>query len=116
VALRRPDVQANDIGTVIDEAAASYFEKVVDEAVAQGARLLVGNKRERALYSPTVIDRVQPAMTVLREETFGPVSPIISFKDMFTGMYKYRFGYLDRRPRATRRSSYRDILLGDAVS
>lgn len=69
----------NDMGTVIDEAAARLFEARVNEAVAQGARLLVGNRRDGALYSPTVIDRVDPKMTVVREETFGPVSPIITF-------------------------------------
>jgi putative phosphonoacetaldehyde dehydrogenase len=77
-----PTDKANEMGTVIDEAAARYFEQVVGEAVAQGARLLVGNRREGALYSPTVLDRVRPEMTVVREETFGPVSPIIAFKDI----------------------------------
>jgi acyl-CoA reductase-like NAD-dependent aldehyde dehydrogenase len=71
-----------EMGTVIDEAAARLFEARVDEAVAGGARLLLGNRREGALYSPTVLDRVDPAMTVVREETFGPVSPIISFRDV----------------------------------
>ena len=69
----------NDMGTVIDEAAAKLFEARVEEAVSQGARLLTGNKREGAVYSPTVIDRVDPVMTVVRQETFGPVSPIITF-------------------------------------
>ncbi|MBS0445063.1 MAG: phosphonoacetaldehyde dehydrogenase [Proteobacteria bacterium] len=68
-----------EMGTVIDEAAARLFESRVDEAVAQGARLLVGNRREGALYSPTVIDLVDPKMTLVREETFGPVSPIVTF-------------------------------------
>src|SRR6195952_2147512 len=68
-----------DMGTVIDEAAARLFESRVNEAVAQGARLLVGNQRDGALYSPTVIDQVRPEMTVALEETFGPVSPIITF-------------------------------------
>jgi acyl-CoA reductase-like NAD-dependent aldehyde dehydrogenase len=40
----------------------------------------VGNVRRGALYSPTVIDHVLPAMLVAKEETFGPVSPIIRFK------------------------------------
>jgi phosphonoacetaldehyde dehydrogenase len=71
-----------EMGTVIDEAAARSFEARVNEAVAQGARLLVGNQREGALYSPTVIDRVTPEMTVAREETFGPVSPIIRFANI----------------------------------
>jgi putative phosphonoacetaldehyde dehydrogenase len=74
--------KANEMGTVIDEAAATLFESRVNEAVAQGARLLVGNQRRGALYAPTVLDRVDPAMTVAREETFGPVSPIIRFKDI----------------------------------
>ena len=70
------------MGTVIDEAAARLFEARVDEAVSQGARLLVGNQREGALYSPTVLDRVRPEMTLVREETFGPVSPILTFADI----------------------------------
>ncbi len=77
-----PADRANDMGTVIDEAAARHFQAVVDEAIAQGARLLVGNQREGAMYSPTVLDRVRPEMTVVREETFGPVSPIVTFKNI----------------------------------
>jgi putative phosphonoacetaldehyde dehydrogenase len=72
------DMNVN-MGTVIDEAAARSFELRVNEAVAQGARLLIGNKREGALYSPTVLDNVRPEMTLVREETFGPVSPILTF-------------------------------------
>ena len=68
-----------DMGTVIDEPAACRFEAAVNEAVAHGARLLVGNLRRGALYSPTVLDRVTADMTVVREETFGPVSPVIRF-------------------------------------
>lgn len=71
-----------DMGTVIDAEAAALFESRVKEAVAQGARLVLGNHRDGARYSPTVIDRVDPAMTVVREETFGPVSPIITFRDI----------------------------------
>ena len=71
-----------EMGTVIDEAAARLFESRVDEAVAQGARLLAGNRREGALYAPTVLDRVDPRMTVALQETFGPVSPIIAFADI----------------------------------
>jgi len=62
---------ALDMGTVIDERSAIRFESVVNEAIAQGARLLIGNVRRGALYSPTVIDQVTPQMTVVREETSG---------------------------------------------
>ena len=69
-----------DMGTVIDEAAARSLEARVNDAVAHGARLLYGNIRAGALYSPTVLDGVTPQMPLVRQETFGPVSPLISFK------------------------------------
>ena len=71
-----------EMGTVIDEPAARLFEARVNEAVAQGAKLLVGNQRQGALYAPTVIDRVDPKMTVVKQETFGPVSPVIRFRNV----------------------------------
>jgi putative phosphonoacetaldehyde dehydrogenase len=71
-----------DMGTVIDERAAMLFERRVHDAVAQGARLLHGNRRDGASYSPTLIDRVRGEMEVVREETFGPVSPVLTFKDV----------------------------------
>ncbi|WP_416400949.1 phosphonoacetaldehyde dehydrogenase [Alicycliphilus denitrificans] len=71
-----------DMGTVIDEPAARHFEQVVDEAIAGGARLLAGHVRRGALYAPTVLDQVRPEMTVVKHETFGPVSPVIRFKDI----------------------------------
>src|SRR5204863_8615765 len=70
---------ATDMGTVIDEAAARSFEDRVNEAVAHGARLLYGNIRAGALYSPTVLDRVDPELSLVKEETFGPVAPVIRF-------------------------------------
>ncbi len=71
-----------EMGTVIDEAAAKNFEARVNDAVARGAKLLVGNVRHGALYSPTVLDHVDPAMNVVATETFGPVSPVIRFRDI----------------------------------
>lgn len=71
-----------DMGTVIDEAAARLFEARVNEAVAQGAHLLLGNKRDGALYAPTVLDHVRADMTLVREETFGPVSPVMRFETL----------------------------------
>ena len=73
---------ATDMGTVIDEPAAREFERRVKDAVAAGARLLVGNERRGALYAPTVLDRVSPEMQLVKEETFGPVSPVIRFDSL----------------------------------
>lgn len=71
-----------DMGTVIDEAAACEFEARVNDAVARGARLLVGNERRGALYAPTVLDDVTADMPLVQQETFGPVSPVIRFADI----------------------------------
>jgi aldehyde dehydrogenase (NAD+) len=73
---------ALDMGTVIDEAAATSFEGKVNDAVARGAQLLHGNVRRGALYSPTLLDHVTPDMAVVKYETFGPVSPVIRFEDI----------------------------------
>ena len=75
-----PIDESMDMGTVIDEQAAKLFEVRVNEAVSQGAKLLLGNERRGALYSPTVLDHVRPEMTLVKQETFGPVSPVIRFK------------------------------------
>ena len=77
-----PSDKAMDMGTVIDEPAAMFFESRVNEAVAQGAQLLVGNQRRGALYAPTVVDQVRPEMLLVKEETFGPVSPIMRFNSI----------------------------------
>src|SRR5207244_4479353 len=69
-----------DMGTVIDEAAARSFEDKVNDAIAHGARLLYGNVRKGALYSPTVLDHVTPDMPLVKYEPFGPVSPVIRFE------------------------------------
>lgn len=77
-----PQDRSLEMGTVIDEVAARLFEARVNEAVAQGAQLLVGNRREGALYAPTVLENVEPSMTVVKQETFGPVSPVIRFRSI----------------------------------
>lgn len=68
-----------DAGTLIDENAARRVEQWVEEALAQGARLLAGGKRHGAAYEPTVLADVRPAMRVVCEEVFGPVATVQSF-------------------------------------
>ncbi|HRD77851.1 MAG TPA: phosphonoacetaldehyde dehydrogenase [Hyphomicrobiaceae bacterium] len=66
-----------DIGTVIHEGAAKTFEARVVDAVAKGAKLLHGNDRRGALYPATVVDHIPHTCELVREETFGPVIPVI---------------------------------------
>ena len=71
-----------DVGTVINEQAARLFEARVNDAVEHGAKLLYGNDRQGAVYSPTVLDFVPPDCELVREETFGPPIPIIRVMDI----------------------------------
>jgi acyl-CoA reductase-like NAD-dependent aldehyde dehydrogenase len=73
---------ATDIGTVINENAARLFERRVDDAVANGAEQLYGEARRGALFAPTVVDRVPYDCELVREETFGPVIPVIRCRDI----------------------------------
>jgi phosphonoacetaldehyde dehydrogenase len=73
---------ATDVGTLIDEEAAIRVERRVAAAVADGARLVHGGDRSRAQIVPPVLDQVDPASELVREETFGPALPIISVTDL----------------------------------
>jgi acyl-CoA reductase-like NAD-dependent aldehyde dehydrogenase len=73
---------ATDVGTVISEQAAKLFERRVEDAVANGAERLHGEARRGALFPPTVVDRVPHDCELVREETFGPVIPVIRCKDI----------------------------------
>lgn len=68
-----PRLEDTDVGPMITERAAAQASAWVDEAVAQGARPLLGGKREGALFYPTVLTDVQPDMKVSCQEVFAPV-------------------------------------------
>ncbi len=70
------------VGTVIDEEAAIYLEKVVNDAVALGARVLLGGTRDGALMTPTVIADVPREAEMVVKESFGPLAPIMSVSDI----------------------------------
>ncbi|MBP2585082.1 acyl-CoA reductase-like NAD-dependent aldehyde dehydrogenase [Streptomyces sp. PvR006] len=71
-----PSDAATDVGPLVDEAAAKRVESWVDEAVAAGAKLLAGGKREGATYAPTVLTELPADVTLARAEVFGPVLTI----------------------------------------
>jgi aldehyde dehydrogenase (NAD+) len=76
-----PMSDATDVGTVIDEDAARKLEDLANRTLADGAQLLYGNKREGALYWPTVLDFVRPTSESVQRETFGPHAPIVRVAD-----------------------------------
>ncbi|KAF1048461.1 MAG: Glutarate-semialdehyde dehydrogenase DavD [Herbaspirillum frisingense] len=70
-------------GPLINEQAVQKVEQHVADAVAHGARVLLGGKRHalgHGFFEPTVLADVTPAMRVAREETFGPMAPLFRFK------------------------------------
>ena len=70
-------------GPLIDEHAVAKVEEHVTDAVAKGARVVVGGKRHALgglFYEPTVLANVTTSMKVTNEETFGPVAPVFRFK------------------------------------
>ncbi|MBI4263580.1 MAG: NADP-dependent succinate-semialdehyde dehydrogenase [Acidobacteria bacterium] len=69
-------------GPLIDDKAVAKVEEHVSDALAKGARVVVGGRRHARggrFYEPTVLADVTPAMLVAREETFGPVAPLFRF-------------------------------------
>jgi len=81
--LRVGDPQDPDtvIGPLINQTQVDRLHKQVEEAVKSGARLLCGGKYDGRCYYPTVLTNVTPDMNIAREETFGPVAPIIIVED-----------------------------------
>jgi aldehyde dehydrogenase (NAD+) len=77
-----PMDEATRVGTVIDEPAAVYLETVVKEAVAAGAKVLMGGQRRGALFQPTVIADVPRDCRMVVSESFGPLAPILAVKDL----------------------------------
>jgi succinate-semialdehyde dehydrogenase/glutarate-semialdehyde dehydrogenase len=73
-----------DVGPMIHDGQLRIVESHVEDAVARGARLLAGGSRipelGRNFYTPTVLADVTHEMRVMREETFGPVLPIMAFE------------------------------------
>jgi succinate-semialdehyde dehydrogenase/glutarate-semialdehyde dehydrogenase len=68
-------------GPLIDDQALAKVQAHVADALAQGARVVVGGQHlGQRFYSPTVLADVTPAMLCSREETFGPVAPVFRFK------------------------------------
>lgn len=65
------------ITPLISNKAADFVQELIDDAVTKGATLILGNKREKNLISPTLFDNVTTDMRIAWEEPFGPVLPII---------------------------------------
>ena len=71
-------------GPLINGEALAKVEAHLSDAQAHGAKVAIGGKRHAlggTFYEPTVLTGVTPQMQIFREETFGPVAPLIAFRD-----------------------------------
>jgi succinate-semialdehyde dehydrogenase/glutarate-semialdehyde dehydrogenase len=71
-------------GPLITMEAVEKVESHIKDAVANGAKLVVGGKRHAlggTFFEPTVLSHVTTKMVVARDETFGPMAPIFRFRD-----------------------------------
>jgi succinate-semialdehyde dehydrogenase/glutarate-semialdehyde dehydrogenase len=70
-------------GPVINEKARENMQRLVDVTIAEGADLVVGGESgsgDGYFFKPTVLANVKPGSTILSEEIFGPIAPIVRFK------------------------------------
>ena len=75
-----PMDERTDIGPMINAKGREKVERHVGEAIRKGAKVVAGGERhgERGFfYKPTILTGVEPSMTVMRDETFGPVVPVV---------------------------------------
>jgi acyl-CoA reductase-like NAD-dependent aldehyde dehydrogenase len=76
-----PFDEQTDVGPLINQAAAERVEAWVDEAVAAGATVHTGGKRDGNSYAPTVLTGVPKEARVSAEEVFGPVLVVTPVQD-----------------------------------
>jgi acyl-CoA reductase-like NAD-dependent aldehyde dehydrogenase len=67
------------IGPVVNAKAADVIMLRLEDAVKAGAKVLLGNKREGNIIHPTILEEVSSECELIKEETFGPVMPLIKF-------------------------------------
>ncbi len=82
--LGRGVAEGTTMGPVINEKARENMQRLVETSVKEGADVVTGGEAGSGagyFYKPTVLANVKPGSTILNEEIFGPIAPIVRFKD-----------------------------------
>jgi acyl-CoA reductase-like NAD-dependent aldehyde dehydrogenase len=90
-----PQDESTTLGPLIDEGAAKRVESWIQEAVAGGAKLQLGGKRQGSVVEATVLTDVRSEMKVSSEEAFGPlvnVSPYRTFEEAIAALNDSPYG------------------------
>ena len=90
-----PGNECTVVGPLIDPGAAQRIEGWIEDAVAQGARVLSGGTRVGSVVRPTVLSQVTPGMKVSCQEVFGPlvtITPYREFDDVLKAVNESDYG------------------------
>ena len=84
--LNWPEITAGEIGPIIFDKQADILQRHIDDAVAKGAQILSGGRLHNhgggLWLEPTVLAKVDHAMSVMTEETFGPILPVMAYETL----------------------------------
>jgi benzaldehyde dehydrogenase (NAD) len=69
-------------GSVVNQIPVDRCNALIDDAVSRGAKIVIGGKSDSTLMKATLIDHVTPSMKIFREESFGPVKPILRVRNV----------------------------------
>jgi aldehyde dehydrogenase (NAD+) len=77
-------IRKESIAQIVNDQNFDRIKKLFDDAVAKGARIAVGGRLEQAdrTIPPTMLTDVTPDMLIMQEEIFGPVVPVLTYKDI----------------------------------
>jgi benzaldehyde dehydrogenase (NAD) len=76
-----PRAGTTPLGAVVDQKSVTHVNRLIDDALAKGATAIAGGKADTVLMPATVIDGVTSAMSIYRDESFGPIVAMIRAKD-----------------------------------
>ncbi|API55226.1 benzaldehyde dehydrogenase (plasmid) [Rhizobium leguminosarum] len=74
-----PSTNQVALGPIISDSQVASIQAIVEDAVAKGAKLLIGGTHDGRFYAATVLSGVKPGMRAFDEEVFGPVACIVTF-------------------------------------
>jgi acyl-CoA reductase-like NAD-dependent aldehyde dehydrogenase len=122
-----PKLEDTVIGPVIDESEAQRLEAWINGAIAAGARLLCGGRREGVMLQATLLENVPKDLPLCSDEAFGPVSilePFTDFDEALDEVNNSRFGLqagvftrdLYKMQRAWDRLKVGGVIIGDVPS
>lgn len=76
-------INTSNYAKIINKRHADRLKNIVDDAVQNGAKLLLGGSIDTEMtFAPTLLENISPESKVMQEEIFGPILPIIPYEDL----------------------------------